>query len=110
MKDLTADKEVLVSELVAVNKTAAHARQDFKRLVKCLKASEPLQAITDFLEEAGSDSGLNAHSSELNWVMRRLCDLFKQTSGTVCGSTTVLLTHLMTHMLYARASCSAAFQ
>jgi len=83
VKELSADKEALVSELVTVNKSAAHMKQDFKCLVKCLKGSEPLQAITALLEEAESDSGVKARSSELMWVMKRLCDHFKQSSGTV---------------------------
>ena len=83
VKELSADKEALVSELVTVNKSAAHMKQDFKCLVKCLKGSEPLQAITALLEEAESDSGAKARSSELMWVMKRLCDHFKQSSGTV---------------------------
>lgn len=81
VKDLTADKDALVSELVTVNRAAAHTKQDFKCIVKCLKGSEPLQAVTDFLEESASDSGAKAHSSELTWVLRRLCDHFKQGSG-----------------------------
>ncbi len=84
VKDLSADKEALVSELVIANKAAAHMKQDFKCVVKCLKGPEPLQAITESLEESASDSGLKAHSSELAWVMRRLCDHFKQSTGTVC--------------------------
>ena len=85
VRDLSADKEALVTELVTANKAAAHMKQDFKCIVKCLKGSDPLSSITDFLEESGmgnaSDSGLKARSSELTWVMRRLSDHFKQTSG-----------------------------
>ncbi|KAL0042112.1 hypothetical protein WJX77_003665 [Trebouxia sp. C0004] len=81
VKELSADKEALVSELVTVNKSAAHSKQDFKCLVKCLKGSEPLQAITALLQESESDSGAKARSSELMWVMKRLCDHFKQNSG-----------------------------
>lgn len=83
VKELSTDKEALVSELVTVNKSAAHTKQDFKCLVKCLKGSEPLQAITTLLEESESDSGAKAHKSELMWVMKRLCDHFKQSSGAV---------------------------
>ena len=85
VKDLSSDKEALVTELVKANKAAAHVKQDFKCIVKCLKGSDPLHSITDFLEESGmdsgTDSGLKARSSELTWVMRRLNDLFKQSSG-----------------------------
>lgn len=85
VKELSADKEALVTELVKANKTAAHIKQDFKCIVKCLKGSDPLHSITDFLEEAndGADSGHKACSSELTWVMERLSDHFKQSSGAV---------------------------
>ncbi|KAL0041483.1 hypothetical protein WJX79_005071 [Trebouxia sp. C0005] len=53
VKELSADKEALVSEL----------------------------ATTALLEESESDSGAKARSPELMWVMKRLCDHFKQSSG-----------------------------
>lgn len=87
LKELSTDKEALVSELVIVNKSAAQMKQDFKSMVKCLKGSEPLKAITEFLEEPEADSGHKAHSSELTWVMKRLSDHFRQSSGvTSCNS------------------------
>lgn len=96
VKELSADKDALVTELVKANKTAAHMKQDFKCIVKCLKGSDPLHSITDFLEEAddGADSGRKACSSELTWVMKRLSDHFKQSSGAVsllCASMFMLL-------------------
>ena len=81
LKELSTDKEALVSELVIVNKSAAQMKQDFKSVVKCLNGSEPLKAITEFLEESEPDSGHSAHSSELKWVMKRLSDHFRQSSG-----------------------------
>lgn len=92
VKELSSDKEALVTELVKVNKTAAHMKQDFKCIVKCLKGSNPLHSITDFLEESGDgpDSGLKACSSELTWVMRRLSDHFRQSSGAFCDSQSLL--------------------
>lgn len=87
LKELGTDKEALVSELVIVNKSAAQMKQDFKSMVKCLKGSEPLKALNEFLEEPEADSGHKAHSSELTWVMKRLRDHFTQSSGvTSCQS------------------------
>lgn len=94
VNDLSSDKEALVTDLVKANKAAAHMKQDFKCIVKCLKGSDPLHSITDFLEEAGmdgsADSGQRARSSELTWVMRRLNDHFKQSSGAPCCSQPLL--------------------
>lgn len=88
VKDLSSDKEALVTELVKANKAASQTKQDFKCIVKCLKGSDPLHNVTEFLEEAGmdsaADSGLKARSSELTWVMRRLNDHLKQSSGAHC--------------------------
>ena len=88
VKDLSSDKEALVTELVKANKAAAQTKQDFKCIVKCLKGSDLLHSITDFLEEAGmdsaADSGFKARSSELTWVMRRLNDHLKQSTGDPC--------------------------
>ena len=88
VQELSCDNEALMTELVKANKAAAQMKQDFKCIVKCLKGSDPLHSITEFLEEAGmdsgADSGLKAHSSELTWVMRRLNDHCKQSSGAAC--------------------------
>ena len=94
VKDLSCDKEALVTELVKANKAAAQMKQDFKCIVKCLKGPDPLQSIAEFLEETGmdsaADSGLKARSSELTWVMRRLDDHLKQSSGAPCCSQSLL--------------------
>ena len=104
IKDLSCDKEALMTELVKANK-AAHAKQDFKCIVSCLKGPDPLHNITAFLEEAGMDSaadaGLKARSSELTWVMRRLNDHFKQSSGAACCSQFCSRVHLTApHIAY----------
>ena len=112
LKDLTADKEALVTELVTANKAVSHMKQDFKCIVKCLKGSDPLSSITDFLEEAGmgsaSDSGLKARSSELTWVMRRLRDHYKQSSGLYPLSVPVMLGMCLYATLLASSSACAA--
>ena len=95
-----------MTELVNANKAAAQMKQDFKCIVKCLKGPDPLHSIAEFLEEAGmdsaADSGLKARSSELTWVMRRLDDHLKQSSGASCSSQSVLLCtrECTSHCLY----------
>ena len=83
VKELTTDKEALVSELLAANKSAAFVKQDCKHLTKCLKASDPVRALSALLEESGSDSGNKTHSSELMPVMKRLSDYLKHSSGSL---------------------------
>ena len=82
VKELATDKEALVSELLAANKSAACVKQDCKHLMKCLKGSDPVRALSTLLEESEFDSGNSkTHSSELVPVMKRLCDYLKHGSG-----------------------------
>ena len=81
VKELSADKDALVSELVTAKNAAFSVKQDCKQLGKCLKGSDPLQAIICMLDESEADSGKKAHNSELMPVIKRLADFLKHNSG-----------------------------
>ena len=86
--DLTADRDALASQLATVTATDKQLRKNFKCVLRCLKASHPLQSTLHHVEELSSE-GSDVHmgaagtasQSDLKWVMRRLSELFKEGSA-----------------------------
>lgn len=118
---LTADRDALASQLALVTASDKQLRKNFKCVVRCLKATDPLQSVMHYSEDL-SHAALNSSSdaatalhSDLKWVMRRLTELFKegraaQTLAATSASDNAALQERLSQHLEASKSSHAALQ
>ena len=123
--DLTADREALAAQLATVAATDKQLRKNFKYVLRCLKASNPVQSTLHYAEELSSEASDvhmgtagaagTALQSDLKWVMHRLSELFKegsaaQAQAAAASADGVKLQEKLSQHLEASKASSAALQ
>lgn len=118
----TADRDALVSQLATLTATDKQLRKNFKYVLRCLKANNPLQSTLHYAEELSSESAeahvgtaCTALQSDLKWVMRRLSELFKegsaaQSQAAAAAADGVKLQEKLSQHLEASKASTAALQ